>query len=380
MKSVKSLVPGLILLITLSGKAFAEEFTETERTFPIKHGGALSMNVNPGEIKIIPWSRDEVKVTMPMADRDELQNVKFFADRNSLKIEYSSDWGEDEGIIFTVYVPEVFNLDLLTKVGEVYVKGNMAGTMNIKSYAGDISIMNVKGATTLSTNGGEIKTGDIKGDLNINTMGGDIVTGQLTGQFVKISTMGGDINIQNSTAAVKIKTMGGDITTGTLGGGSDLVTYGGTITTGKVSGNVKLDTYGGDLILAGAEGTVTAKSLGGNITLRNVKGNIVAKTYAGDIIAELHPKEGSSSDISTNSGSIQLFLPENANARISAKAKVPRHERLENEAAIISDFKETIYNTKSRYTEAEYLINYGNSIIDLTTSDDGIRIFKIKTK
>lgn len=378
MKTVKTLVPGLILLITLSGKTPASEFTESEKSFPIKKGGSLTMNVNPGEIKIIPWSREEVKVSMPLADKDELQNVKFYADKSSLRIEYSSDWGDDEGIVFTIYVPEVFNLDLVTKVGEVYVKGNMEGLVNIKSYAGDISVMDVKGAVTLSTNGGEIRTGDIKGDLNINTMGGDIETGQLSGQAVKISTMGGDINIRNSSAAVKVKTMGGDIITGTLGGGSDLVTFGGSINTGKVSGNIKLDTYGGDLELEGADGTVTAKTLGGNITLHNVKGSINAKTYAGDIIAELRPADNTNSSISTNSGSIQLYLPADASARIFAKAKVSKHEYEDNEAAIISDFKDTLYNIKSSYTEAEYLINNGDSNIDLTSSDSGIRIFKIK--
>lgn len=376
MKTATTIAAGLVLLITLSSKTAASEFTERGKTFPMKKGGALVMDVNPGDIRIIPWNKEEIKVTMPEEIREEMENVKFYNERTSLKIEYKSDWSDEEGIIFTVYVPDVLNLDLVTRVGEVSVQGNMEGTVNIKSHAGDISIKNVKGSTTLSTNGGQITTGDVAGDLNIGTMGGDIVTGQLSGQSVKISTMGGDINIKNSTSAIKVKTMGGDIITGSIGGGSDLVTYGGSITTGKVSGNVKLDTYGGDLILEAAEGNVTAKTMGGDITLHNVKGSITAKTYAGDIIAELSPKENSSSEISTSSGLIKLYLPSSADTRVIARAKVIRHEQSDDEPAIVSDFKERIYRVKNRYTEAEYIINNGQSTIELSSSDDGIRIYK----
>jgi DUF4097 and DUF4098 domain-containing protein YvlB len=381
MKSKKMTPAALILVLLLGGKATASEpdFFQGEKTFPIKKGGTLNMNLNPGTITIIPWERDEIKVTIPLLDKEEQQSVHYTQGQNSLRIEYNSDWAGEEEAAFTVFVPSVINLELVTKSGEVHLRGNITGSVDVKSYAGDLTVMDITGITSLNTSGGEIRTGDIRGDSNLNTLGGDITTGQLIGGAAKLTTMGGDIRIHSSTAAISAKTMGGDITTGSLGNGSDLVTYGGTITTGRVLGGIKLNSMGGDLILDGAEGAVSAKTMGGDITLHRVRGSITAKTYAGKITAELDPAAGSLSDISTSSGEIIFLIPANANALISAKAKVPGGPS-NFEKAIKSDFKEQTFIEKSRYTLAEYKLGNGEGMINLTSTDAGIRILKNPVK
>ena len=267
------------------------------------------------------WEREEVLISVPMIDQEELERIKYSVNGGNVKVEYSSYWGGDDDIIFSVTVPKEFNLDLVTKVGEVYLKGNIEGSVNVKSNAGDISIMDVKGDVTLATSGGEIKTGDVTGELNINTLGGDLQIGHLYGQNAKITTMGGDISIKNSTAVIKAKTMGGDITAGETGSGTELITFGGSVNAGKAKGNIKLETYGGDLILLGATGNVNARTMGGDITLNNVKGSIYAKTQAGNIIAELSPSKNSSSEITSSSGGVKLYLPASADVTVYAKAK-----------------------------------------------------------
>lgn len=380
MKTKKMKILALVLLIGLNGKTLADEFGQVTsvKSFQVKKGGTLTMDLNPGEITIVPWLKDEVSVVIHNLDREGQRNIKYKSDKTNVQVDYSSEWGGSEGISFTVNVPYVYNLDLVTKEGEVFVRGNIEGSVNIKTYAGDIDITDVAGHVSLNTNGGEIKTGNISGDVAINTLGGDVRTGKTTGKTVKLSTMGGDILMGNSTARVEAKTMGGDITVENLGDGSDLVTYGGTITAGKAKGSIKLDTYGGDIFLTGAEGNVNARTMGGDISLKNVKGSITAKTYAGDVFAELNPWENTSSEISTNSGSVELHIPLSANTKIYAKARVKRgySESEEESKPIESAFEAKRYNEKSNYTEAEYIVNKPLSSINLYSSDSGIKINK----
>lgn len=380
MKTLKMLYAAIILAAALSILNYAkyEDSTGKEvHSFSVRKGGTLIVNVNPGEITIVPWSKNEVSVVTLNMDKDEQQNIKFTSANNTIRVEYDSNWGDEEGTIFTINVPAKFNLDLLSKTGRIYVNGNIEGTLTAKTYAGDIDVKNVKGDVVLNTNGGEITTGNIEGGLSVNTMGGDITTGRIEGSTAKIITMGGDISVKNSTARIYAKTMGGDVTVGDIGGGSELTTFGGSVAAGKVNGSVKLDTYGGDINLLGAAGEVSARTMGGNLTLKNVTGSITAKNYSGNIIAELSPEINTVSNISTTAGSIVLYVPVSANTQITAKAKIHGKRGPEKiNRKIISDFEETDYKDNDRYAEANYILNGGLSNINLTSTEAGIKILK----
>ena len=51
MKSVKTIIPALILLITFTGSITGAEQTKSDKSFKVKKGGTLTMDLNPGRNK-----------------------------------------------------------------------------------------------------------------------------------------------------------------------------------------------------------------------------------------------------------------------------------------------------------------------------------------
>jgi len=349
-----------------------EDQPVVQKIIKVNSGGSLEVTINSGDISIFPWQTNEIRVSSYDVEKYELKNIRYSIEKNTVKIDFGTYDSKD----LIIKVPVKFNLNLLTKQGDVAVKGDMDGSIVIKTYGGDIGVKNVTGDITLTTNGGDIRTGDIGGNVDLYSMGGDLRMGKVNGSIAKLNTNGGDIRIKKTSATVNAKTMGGDIITEGIGGGSQLITLGGSIQSGPAEGNIKLETMGGDISLSKANGAVAAKTMGGDITLKNIKGSVTAKTYSGHISVTLFPTSSSRSDITTNYGAIDLFLPENSSTTVYAKVKSFNRISDDDTTRIYSDFPPSDSEEESKYTRGTYVINGGKSSITLQSSGDGIRILK----
>lgn len=380
MKTTGKLFVIIVLLLTTSKICFGgvNEYQERTKLFNVNKGGRLYVNVNPGQITIVPWDKNEVVVKITEMEEDELNNVKMESSKNEVRVEYDSEWGEGDAE-FHINVPSQFNLELISSAGDIIVKGNISGEVLAKTAGGDISLKNVTGNLTANTAGGDIRLGDIDGELKINTAGGDIIIGAAKGKSVKAVTAGGDIHITKASSGAYLRTSGGDISAGDLGGDSELLTSGGNVTVGNVTGSVRMETSGGDLDLRGAKGKVTAKTSGGNIALKNIVGGVTAKTSAGDVDIMLDPSAGTESVISTNAGEIILRVPSSTKTEIDATLRFYGHRRNSSEDfKIYSDFqaKESNIDNDSKVSKAKYVINGGGSKIFLSATESDIKILK----
>ncbi len=351
---------------------------ERTKSFNVNKGGKLYINVNPGEIKITTWEKNEVVVKVRGLEDDEIDNVEMELKGNTVYVKYSPEWGWGDDAEFMITVPLQFNVEAKTSGGDVKLNSNITGDVEISSMGGDVSASDIKGQARLSTQGGDVKVGNIFGSLNLNTMGGDIRVGDIKGDYAKVSTMGGDINIGKVSSGIGATTYGGDITIIGIGGNADIETMGGNIDLKDIKGNVKLETKGGNLSVKNASGSIKATTYAGEIELFGITGSIDARTMSGNITAEVNPSSGSSSKLFSQNGEVDLYLPSGAKADIEAEIKTwGNWKYMKDTYSIESDFPAKESSSKrEKGIEKFYSVNGGGAKIKITTTNGNININK----
>lgn len=385
MKTIKILYTILFFYMALGSNfnlsALDKKINGT-KTFKVEKNGLLDLKLNPGDINIKTWDKNEVVIKYRTRNEESVEeDLDIEQTGNSIIIRYDENngWGED--LDFQITVPKNYNLNLRTTAGDIRIKSDLNGEVNASTSAGDIDLENSVGDLKLNTMGGDITTRNVNGKVKVNSQGGEIRIGNIKGNSASINTMGGDIRIKSIGSDASIKTYGGEIRVGDINGNANVVTYGGDISLGNVGGNVVMETYGGNLSLNSASGEVEANTNAGDITLKNVTGSIKARTNAGRIMAQLNPKENSRNVLKTQNGDITLYLPDNVKAEIEARIRIRgRRNRGDHSNKIKSEFEAKNYKNDKDENEinGSYIINGGGAEISLSTFNSNIIIRKLK--
>ncbi|MEK6649742.1 MAG: DUF4097 family beta strand repeat-containing protein [Bacteroidota bacterium] len=364
-------------------KASVEETGVRSKSFKVAKGGRLDLSTSYGDIRIKPWAKDEVYVSVSGLDEEDLDRLKMTQSGNDVSVSFrprSRSWSGEAS--FDVNVPSSYNVKLKTSGGDVEIEGPLTGQAEGSTAGGDIKLGAINGDVDMSTSGGDIKSGDFVGNGKLRTAGGDIRLGKVGGTL-SVATSGGDITVEGVAKSLDARTAGGDIEVGDVGGEADLSTSGGDIRVGKVSGEASMSTAGGNLELKGATGKVRAKTSGGDIKLMAVTGSVDAKTAGGKVEAEVNPSGKGSSRLVSSGGRIVLYLPENAKANVEAVIRVHgswgrRGDRYQ----VRSDFTSDKYDKDEDNEEirAYYTINGGGERIELETVNADIEIRKGKMR
>ncbi|MCU0453180.1 MAG: DUF4097 domain-containing protein [Bacteroidetes bacterium] len=362
----------------------AAEAGVRSKSFKVAKGGRLDLSTSYGDIRIKPWSKDEVYVSVTGLDEEDLDRLKMTQTGNDVMVSFrprSRNWSGGDAR-FDVNVPSSYSVQLKTSGGDVDVDGPLTGTVEGSTAGGDITLGAINGDVDMSTSGGDIKASEFSGTGKLRTAGGDIRLGKIGGKL-DVATSGGDITVESVAKTLDARTAGGDIEVGDVGGEAKLSTSGGDIRVGKVSGEASLSTAGGNLELKGATGRVSAKTSGGDIRLHAVTGSVEARTAGGEVEAEISPSGKGSSRLVSSGGRIVLYLPENAKASVEATIRVHgswgrRGDRYQ----VRSDFKADSYekNEDDEEIRAGYSINGGGERIDLETVNADIEVRKGKAR
>jgi DUF4097 and DUF4098 domain-containing protein YvlB len=371
-----------ILVLSCSSLLLTQESSDRwsvkkKESFPVGKGGKLVLTVDGGNVRIIPWDKNEVAVRALSDNEDDFEDLTMDARNNTVRVSNTYSCACD--VRYEVNVPKEFDLNIHTSTGDIDIQSGLSGNLVGKTSAGDIKLGSLAGTIDMKTSGGNIKSGDIKGDLSLVTSGGDLIVGKVTG-VCDVTTSGGDIRIDNVGKTLDAHTAGGDVRIGDVGGEAVVSTSGGNIIVGKVGGKATLTTAGGDIEIASASGVVSAKTAGGNLDLENITGSIIAKTAGGDVVAELIPSGKGKSKLTTAAGDIKLYISENAKATINARIRVQgRWGDEDGDYRIKSDFKSESYNANEDEDEitATYVLNGGGETISLETSNADIQIRKL---
>jgi DUF4097 and DUF4098 domain-containing protein YvlB len=352
-----------------------DQGSKRNKTFTVTKGGTLHVDVSSGNVVITPTGSTQVEIHVASQDEDALDRLRISQSGNTVTVRNHSD-DESEDDRYEISVPTEFDLDIRTSNGDLTVGSGLTGTITGATSAGNVHLGNLIGSADLNTSGGDMKALDIDGDLSLQTSGGNINVGEVTGA-ADLNTSGGDIDIGKVGKNLSALTSGGDVTFDNVGGEAHISTSGGTIHGGSVHSKAELRTAGGDITLEGASGIINASTAGGNLDLSGIVGSLNAHTSGGDITAELTPSGTGKSKLTSASGTIRLYVPEDARAEISAVIRVQGWWKSdEDDYHIRSDFKASSNDKDEDESEirSSYLLNGGGESISLETVNADIDI------
>ena len=369
----------LVVILSVTLKAESNSSDKKTRSFNVKKGGKLIVNIVGGNIKVSTWQKDVVSVSVINEYREDNLNLLTFSQNNNTINIQSSSYKEEVNL--EISVPSDFNLNLNTFGGNLLVDGNLTGNIKAKTSGGNIKIDKVKGDVNLITAGGDIKTKAINGNAELISAGGNFKIGFISGT-AKISTAGGNIFLAGVKSKLNLSTAGGNIRVESVENDVTISTGGGNISIGGVGKNVEISTGGGNVQVDGAKESLTISTGAGNISVGDAKGWATLSTGAGNISLSLSSVGNNDTNVRTGAGNITLYLSPNADATVNAVVKLNQWmiENKYKKEWITSDFPSTTYivDGDRKKIKAVYKLNRGKNKIYLRASIGRIEILKLK--
>ncbi|MBL9173591.1 MAG: DUF4097 family beta strand repeat protein [Verrucomicrobiales bacterium] len=225
----RALVPLCVLVAGLAA-ARAETVENLEKSFSVKQGGQLVVDVDFGAIEIASQATDEVSihVTRSVSRGAKADEEAFLKDRpvtisqdgdtvtirSKAASKDSWSWKGRQRIEgrYVIAVPAKFNAQARTAGGAIAVR-EVDGEVKVNTSGGDIHVDGGGGSLNGNTSGGSVSVKSFRGPVTVNTSGGGVriegVAGPIHG-----STSGGSVlaSLPSISDSVKLTTSGGDVT------------------------------------------------------------------------------------------------------------------------------------------------------------------------
>jgi len=320
-KHVRLVALTLFAAGTVIAKADEDVIT---RSFPVKAGGKLTLNVDRGSVHITTSDSDNVavKITRELQRASAAEAKKVFEQH---KIELSST---DNEVKVEAQNPQ-------------------------KGFGFNNPFNRLKVDYTISI--------PKKFDIDVKTAGGNIDVADLNGKAV-VQTSGGNLTLGSINGALKAHTSGGHIVLARSEGDADVHTSGGDLRLGEIDGNLVAHTSGGQITLEKSKGSVKASTSGGNIRVKDAYGPVTAHTSGGNVSAQLNTQPTADCSLTTSGGNVDVLLASNLALNLNARTSGGR---------VHSDFPGTFNKEKTKLTAQ---INGGGTALALETSGGNVSI------
>jgi hypothetical protein len=223
--SLVALVFSAALAVAADREIYEEKFLKTE---PLAANGKVYLSNISGNIQILTWNRNEVKIdAVKRSTAASLQKAKDNADM--VKIEVGREDGRvnietkypegraagrklDVSVDYTLTVPAAASVTGETVSGDVRAAG-MGGLAKLTTVSGNIEAAKMKNDGVFTTISGNIALEEIVGDVEANDISGSISLAQLSGT-VKAETISGNVDIKNLSGlkSASVSVHSGEIT------------------------------------------------------------------------------------------------------------------------------------------------------------------------
>jgi hypothetical protein len=254
---------------------------DIQRTFSVRPGGRLIMDVEPGSIEVKTAGDSQIVV-------DVLRKIERASDSRAEEIlakhEVNFEQQGNDLIIRAKFPTEWFRLWRRSNLQVRYVV-SIPTEFNVD----------------LKTSGGGIRVDDLRGEVRVKTSGGGLQFGKIEGPIIG-NTSGGGITLAGCNGKVDVRTSGGGINIGSGSGELSAATSGGGIT---------IEDFAGDAVV---------RTSGGGIKINRIKGSIDASTSGGPIVAALSGQPKKDCRLHTSGGGITVELEETLALNINAEA------------------------------------------------------------
>ncbi len=380
------LFAALVLAASLAFSPFVftsgvqQDSENPSKSFQVKKGGNLVVDVEPGSVRIEPWSKDEVFIQAENIDVKYPDRLQMTQSGNTVILKYRDRRRNAEDIHFTINLPVEFSAKITTSGGRVEQRDILKGNFDLNTKGGNVDIEEIDGRVDIESGGGTIRGEKIDGDAKIKTGGGNVTIKTATGE-TEVESGGGGLRIDKVGRGLKLDTGGGSINVGNVGGEANVRSGGGSIRVGPTGQKIVVSTGGGAVEVLGASGASNVRTGGGAVSLENITGSIALKTGGGNVSVELKPNGTGNSSVYSGGGDIRLYIPENAKARVEATLKLRSGWGNERKRyKITSDFKSDKFDQDEDEgtSFAAYTVNGGGDKIELETTNGNIEIRKLK--
>ena len=182
----------------------------------------------------------------------------------------------------------------------------------------------------------------------------------------RLVSSNGAIRTLDGTGPTRLRTSNGSVHVAGLKGTLDVETSNGGVELTDVEGDVVAHTSNGRVRAERLKGTLEATSSNGGITADVVRADRPVRLETTNSSVDLTLPENYARDVraSTSNGGITVRLPGTTNARVVARTS---------NARITSDFDMQMRGQISKH-RVDAVIGNGTSLIDLSTSNGGIRL------
>jgi DUF4097 and DUF4098 domain-containing protein YvlB len=254
-----------------------------------------------------------------------------------------SDSNSSGRINLTITVPKRARVTVETGKGDVTAAGLGAG-LNVTAR-GDVHLSEIDGSVEAHFSKGnhDFSAHNLQGDLNIDGNLNDITFSEIKGKVTQNGEILGDVHMENVSGSIHLHTTVTELEVAALPG--------------------DLTFNSNDLRVNEAKGPVRVVTRSKDIDLNQIYGDSYVETRNGHISVE--PAGAYGVDAKNNKGDVEVTLPPNASATVTART---------HNGDIVSDY--SIPATEGENKQATFTIGSGGSKIMLSANNGDVRIKK----
>jgi hypothetical protein len=302
---------------------------DIQRTFSVRPGGRLVMDVDLGSIEVSTTGDSAVVATV-------YRRVERWGDSGA------EDFLRQHEVVFDQQGNDII---IRSKYPQESFRRWRRSGLNVRYAISIPSVFNVD----LKTSGGGIRVDDLRGEVRVRTSGGGLQFGKIEGPIIG-NTSGGGITLAGCKGKVDVRTSGGGI---------DI---------GSGSGDLFAETSGGGIKIADFVGDAFVRTSGGAIRINRIEGAIDASTSGGPIVAALGGQPKKDCRLHTSGGGITVDLDEALSLNINAEASG---------GGVSTDLPLTVQG-ELRNGRLRGALNEGGPLLNLHTSGGSIHLRKLK--
>ena len=204
--SLLALLPPLLFNPAIAGE-------RVDRTLSADNVSRLNIDNRRGEVKIVAWDKDEIKVTGELDDKVKKLIFEQSGSVVNLKVKVPNqgNWYGDKntGSDLTVYAPASVRIDANGVSSDFEVEG-FTEAVEIRSVSGTITAENLASDVELNTVSGDVRSTNLTGKIDLNTVSGVIRDSGSNGRL-RVKAVSGDIDIESRATEVSAEAVSGDI-------------------------------------------------------------------------------------------------------------------------------------------------------------------------
>ena len=286
MYSKLSITAVTVAALLMAGPACAQQQVDQRR--PASASGTVDVSVPTGSVRVVSWSRNEVRVTGSVGRGAERLEFSGSGARTTVAVIFPRNGRNVRGSDLDVYVPAGSRVSVRSISAEAEVRG-VRGAVEVTTVSGGVQVEGRPASVDATSQSGDIEVDANTGRVNAGSTSGNVRVDGTVRNEVEARTVSGDIEVEADALSLRAETVSGTVRATSVGGRATVRTVSGDARVEGPRLRGDFQTVTGSLVLVGAldpRGTSTASSHSGDVELRLRSGAAVQAeitTFSGDV-------------------------------------------------------------------------------------------------